>query len=428
MLQTICRQTLYRLQAVVSRLYGHVSGLQRRTSGPHTRTIRLQQHVIGMRMAISGLQCVATRLHKDVAYSQPQTSGLHMRAGRLSGPAYGFVSCLKGTLEGKHKTMASPMRIATFNVENLDDKPNTKPPIAVRVALMQAQLNRIHADILCLQEVNSATALDQLIAGTAYAGFQRFSTNNDETQNHGAPQNVVLLSRFPITASEEILNQFNSGPLYQIQTAIPPATTTERITWTRSILHCQVQLSNNETLHVISFHLKSKLPSDIPGQKQNIPGSTFKMWKSASASAEGSFISSMRRVGQALEARLLVDSLFDVNPNALILVCGDFNAEADEVPVAALRGNVEDTENPGLANRVLVPCENTIPEQARYSLIHHGKGTMIDHVLVSRSLLAFYRGAEIHNELLHDESSAFATDIKFPESDHAPVVAAFELP
>lgn len=63
-----------------------------------------------------------------------------------------------------------------------------------------------------------------------------------------------------------------------------------------------------------------------------------------------------------------------------------------------------------------------------HTVLYHGKGTMIDHVLVSRSLLAFYRGAEIHNELLHDESSAFATDIKFPESDHAPVVAAFELP
>ena len=47
--------------------------------------------------------------------------------------------------------------------------------------------------------------------------------------------------------------------------------------------------------------------------------------------------------------------------------------------------------------------------------------------MVSRSLLASYKGAEIHNEVLHDESVAFATDKKFPESDHAPVIAEFEL-
>jgi hypothetical protein len=43
-------------------------------------------------------------------------------------------------------------------------------------------------------------------------------------------------------------------------------------------------------------------------------------------------------------------------------------------------------------------------------------------------MLAFYRGSEVHNELIHDESIAFATDDKYPESDHAPVIAEFEIP
>jgi hypothetical protein len=38
-----------------------------------------------------------------------------------------------------------------------------------------------------------------------------------------------------------------------------------------------------------------------------------------------------------------------------------------------------------------------------------------------------YRGSEIHNEILHDESAAFAIDRKYPESDHAPVVATFDF-
>ena len=53
---------------------------------------------------------------------------------------------------------------------------------------------------------------------------------------------------------------------------------------------------------------------------------------------------------------------------------------------------------------------------------------MIDHLVVSRSLLSYYKGTEIHNEILHDESIAFAVDMKYPESDHAPIIAEFEIP
>ncbi len=53
---------------------------------------------------------------------------------------------------------------------------------------------------------------------------------------------------------------------------------------------------------------------------------------------------------------------------------------------------------------------------------------MLDHLFVSRGMLALYRGAEIHYELLHDESITYSSDKMFPESDHAPVISEFELP
>jgi exonuclease III len=52
---------------------------------------------------------------------------------------------------------------------------------------------------------------------------------------------------------------------------------------------------------------------------------------------------------------------------------------------------------------------------------------MLDHMLITRNLLAYYRDSEIHNEILHDESAAFAIDRKYPKSDHAPVVATFDF-
>lgn len=50
--------------------------------------------------------------------------------------------------------MSHRLGIATFNLENFDNKPGQKPSLEDRIALMKPQLHRLNADILCLQEVN----------------------------------------------------------------------------------------------------------------------------------------------------------------------------------------------------------------------------------------------------------------------------------
>jgi endonuclease/exonuclease/phosphatase family metal-dependent hydrolase len=351
--------------------------------------------------------------------------------------------------------MPSRLRIATFNLENLDDKPTQQgPAFAERVALMRPQIIRLRADILCLQEVNGQQqgqrfglrALETLLADTPYVGFKRVSTVQVDppeipedivlpidvipsaANSHSVKRerNLVLLTHLDILESRQIRHAFVSPPSYQPLTATDSQN--EKIMWERPMVYAKVRLPTTQDVHVITVHLKSKIPVNIPGQKIRLPGESIEVWKTASGRAEGSFIASMQRVGQALEVRGFVDALLDKDENALIVVCGDFNADQSEVPLEGIRGDVEDTDNPQLAKRVLVPCEKTVPESSRLSLLHHGKGNMLDHVLVSRSLLAFYRGTEIHNELLHDESIAFATDKRFPESDHAPVITEFEFP
>jgi predicted extracellular nuclease len=209
----------------------------------------------------------------------------------------------------------------------------------------------------------------------------------------------------------------------QVATAIPPDQTADLVQWERPLLYTPIDLGNGRTLHLLNLHMKSKLASTVAGQK--IDNFT---WRSVSAWAEGSFISAMKRVGQALQVRLEVDALFDAHGNdALIAVCGDFNAETHEVEVRAICGPVEETGNKDHAPRLMVPCENNIPETSRYSLLHLGRGEMIDHVIVSRGLLRYFTHAEVHNEALPDESGAFRQDVKFPESDHAPVIAAFNI-
>jgi predicted extracellular nuclease len=325
--------------------------------------------------------------------------------------------------------MPTALRIATFNLENFDDLP-AAPTLATRVELMQPELVRLRADVLCLQEVNgqddgaggrNLSALDALVAGTDYAAFNRVSTA-DAGGHPFKLRNQVILSRFPILVHDQI-HDATLAPSYRRVTAVPPDAAAIKIDWERPILTATVDLGGGRSLHVVNLHLKSKLPTDIPGQKLD----QF-TWLTAAGAAEGSFVSSMKRVGQALETRLLIEKLFDADPHALIAVCGDFNSDINDVPVTAIRGDVGETGNAALTTRVLLACERSIPEVARYSLIHQGRGEMIDHILVSRGLLAGYETAQVQNELLHDESIAFATDVLYPESDHAAVVAGFVLP
>jgi exonuclease III len=328
--------------------------------------------------------------------------------------------------------MPIKLRIATLNLENLDNKPGQKPSLNERIALMRPQLLRINADVLCLQEINGQEesgeprrllALDILLQGTPYAGYRKISTLTSDGVQVYDERNLVILSSYEITEHGQYKHEFSPAPYYQKVTAEPQEVEPKEITWERPILHAKMRLGNDKTLNVINLHLKSRNPTNVRGQKEGAY-----TWKTPSGWAEGFFLSSMKRVGQALETRRLIDKLFDEDEDALIVVCGDFNAESDEVPVEAIRGDVEKTGNKDLSKRVMVPCEMTIPEPSRFSYLYLGKGRMIDHLLASRSLLAYYKGSEIHNELLHDESIAFATDKKYPESDHAPIICDFELP
>lgn len=319
------------------------------------------------------------------------------------------------------------MRVATFNIENLDEtSPGKSPSLTTRIASLRPQLNRINADILCLQEVHGQEragqdrqllALKELIETTQYAHFNLASTKTTAGEVYDV-RNLVVLSRFPIISIEQFRNDKMSKLVYRKVTANPAEAEAKDVDWERPILYCKIDMGG-EVLHLINLHFKSRLPSSIPGQKVDFAYRTVPGW------AEGYFLSSVKRVGQALETRLLVDEIFDQDANAKILVCGDFNAEPGQVPVEAIQGRVENTGNEELVPRELMAASESIPKDLRFTHLHQGHRNLLDHMLFSKALLNHYQGAEIHNEQLHDESIAFAMDNKYPESDHAPFIATF---
>ena len=100
------------------------------------------------------------------------------------------------------------MRLATFNLENLDAPPKARHTVAERAAVLRPQLNRLNAAVLCLQEVNSQRhtgtkdrtldALDILLNGTKYEIYSRAASQGAENGHLADVHNLVILSRFPI--------------------------------------------------------------------------------------------------------------------------------------------------------------------------------------------------------------------------------------
>lgn len=346
------------------------------------------------------------------------------------------------------------LRIATFNLENLQDKTNDPKvvPLEERIAVLRPQIQRLDAHIICFQEVigqkiddshNDLRALKELLKDTPFKEVD-FSNKTmvSTTKKNGQvtlDQNMVTVVRpgfkMEIEKKGQYINKWIPEMQYRIITTDEKGKKVEEVKpviWDRPILHALVTIKDVFTIHIINLHLKSRQPVDIAGQKIKLPGKNYEVWKTSIGWAEGYFISSMKRVGQALETRKLIDTILDEAQDdvkkANILVCGDLNSDPGEVPIEAMCGSIENTGNYTLNSKEMISCEKTIPETSRYTYLHFGRKELLDHMLISKAMIPYYRYSAVYNETLHDESVGFATEQKFPESDHAPFVAEFEIP
>lgn len=320
------------------------------------------------------------------------------------------------------------MRIASFNLENLGRRFRDDAFFEERIRALRPRIARLSADVLCFQEVDGVRAkgggergldaLSALLEDTPAAGFALAGSHHPDTGRTAEQHNLVVASRFPVERVRQ-LHHDRVPPLAHRWLSDPDAEPAE-IRFDRPILHVAIALPDGARLHVVNLHLKAPVAASVPGGK-----ASPEAWRTSAAWAEGFYLASLKRAGQALEARLLVEEILDADPAALVVLAGDFNAEENETPLRIVRAEVEATGNPRLAGRELVPLWSGVPEHARYTVIHRGRRILLDHLLASRALLARFRGMEIHNEGLADETLAFGPGESIPDSFHAPIVATF---
>lgn len=116
--------------------------------------------------------------------------------------------------------------------------------------------------------------------------------------------------------------------------------------------------------------------------------------------------SEVQRAQQAQAVQGFVATLLGADPNARVVLLGDFNDFEFSNPLAVLKGSN------------LVDLMETLPENERYSYVYEGNSQALDHILVSRNLA---RHPATVYDVVH-VNSEFAVQV----SDHEPQRACFD--
>lgn len=288
-------------------------------------------------------------------------------------------------------------------------------------------LDDLAADVVCFQEVDAQKAthhasrrfiaLDRLVSGTAYEGYCRATSLRPGTSAPADVHNLAILSRWPIAEQRQLYHDIVAKRTWTPpgEGLVQPAPI--EVAWERPLLYAKIALPNGVALHVVNLHLRA--PRAVRIQDGLEPASRL----SSRAFVEGQFVAAQKREGQALEARIFVEGLFDSEPTARIAVCGDLNSQENDVPARLLIG-VPDEDADGISVRKLTPLAARLEESRRFSVLHAGRPALVDHILASRPLAACCTGVAILNEGLQDEVTAKEPILG---SLHAPVIASFDL-
>jgi hypothetical protein len=209
------------------------------------------------------------------------------------------------------------MRIATFNLESFGKADRRSASLAERAVVLRPQLERLKADILCLQEVDAPKVaglrrpvdLERLLAGTSYTEHRLVVSTGPTGATPADVHNLAVLTRLRVVEASDLRHDLVEPPRFRRRAALPPDDAPVPLSWDRPLQHLVMALPDGRRLHVFNVHLRAPLAAAVPGQKAG----PF-AWKSISGWAEGFFMAAVKRAGQALELRLAIERVFDAEP------------------------------------------------------------------------------------------------------------------
>jgi len=282
---------------------------------------------------------------------------------------------------------AETFRVATYNVENYLDQPTETRHFvksAEAKAKVRENIEAMKPDVIALEEMGTTNALLELRASLKADGLDFpfwEHVSGADTNIH-----VAVLSKFPIVARHPHTNDefLLDGKRFRVS---------------RGFAEVEIQAATNFTFTLIAAHLKSQL--QIPNADE----------------AE-------ERLGEANVLREIIDEHFKANPNARLIVLGDFNDLKNSDPIKKIigRGKFKLTDTrPAERNGDNAPAAPPYfePRNVAWTYFYGADDTYsrIDYILLSPAMARDWVKAETYIPTIPNWGNG---------SDHRPIVATFE--
>jgi endonuclease/exonuclease/phosphatase family metal-dependent hydrolase len=282
---------------------------------------------------------------------------------------------------------AETFRVATYNVETYLDQPTESRRFAKSTEAkekIRESIKAMNPDVLALEEMGTTNALlelrDSLKAeGLDFPFWEHVS--GADTNIH-----VAVLSKFPIVARHPHTNDefLLDGRRFRVE---------------RGFAEVEIQAATNFTFTLIAAHLKSKLATPNADEAEE-------------------------RLGEAKVLRGIIDEHFKTNPNAKLIVLGDFNDTKDSDPIKTIigRGKFKLTDTrPAERNGDNAPAQPPYfePRNVAWTYFYGADDTYsrIDYILLSPAMA---------HDRVRNETYALTIPNWGIGSDHRPIVATFE--
>ena len=295
------------------------------------------------------------------------------------------------------------LSLATFNVKDL-----LEPRVEAKLDWIAGMIARCDADLVGLQEIGPPSLLAAVVDRLPdRAGYGEPVVGTADARGI----RCALLSRLPLV--HRYVHTSGALPFPTFYVADPPPFGA-RIPLRRGIVHGRVEAPGLGAVDVLVAHFKSSRPvplRDASGRELPAEG--------ARGRGEGSVRGLVWRTAEALFVRGLIDEVLrERGAAAMVAAVGDFNDVPDSTPLKVVRGDGAES---------LQDCASRVPPEARFSTLHDGRRTQIDHALVTGSLFARLQHATFLNADLrqHDPVLPGSPAPATVDSDHAPLVARF---
>jgi predicted extracellular nuclease len=311
--------------------------------------------------------------------------------------------------------------IGTWNLENLyrpgGDGPKTEEAYEAKLATLVETITRHAPDVLAVQEVGEPRALADLVEQLGAGWHSVLSTHPDARGIR-----VGFLSRTPATSTTD-LHDFPAH-LAPVQVGDTDSGPDLIATMGRGALHASFELSGT-TVELVTAHLKSKLLT--------YPGGRFSPTDEDQRARFGAY-ALYRRTAEAVTLRSYVNGLLTADSTRGVVVLGDLN-DTEQAATTQILYGPEGSQfgtggygkpDQGDATR-LWNLVWQIRQEHRYTRITNGDREVIDHLLISDALLGPLQSVDADVAAVTSIGNDPRPRADAPASDHAPVLASFDL-